>query len=77
MSCFSDRLKFLRKNRKLTQKQLAAFLEITERHYRFLEAGNVDVSLSKLIKLKNFYNVTVDYLVGESDDDTPPNYTSK
>ena len=72
MAKFSDRLKLLRKNKKLTQKQVAAFLEITERHYRVYEAGKVDAPLSKLIKLKNFYNVTLDYLVGESDNDTWP-----
>ena len=73
---FSDRLKLLRKNKKLTQKQLAELLEVTERHYRLCEAREVDAPLSKLIKLQNFYNVTFDYLIGYSDDNTPPNYGS-
>ena len=72
MAAFADRLKELRKRDGLTQVKMAEFLNITERHYRLYEAGKVDAPMSKLIKLRNFFNVTIDYLLGFSDDNTPP-----
>ena len=74
MASFAERLKLLRKNKKMTQVQMAKFLGITERHYRLYEADGVDVPMSKVIKLSNFFNITLDYLLGLSDDDTPRGY---
>ncbi len=40
---FSQRLKLLRKEKKLTQKEMALFLDKTERHYQDIEAGRINI----------------------------------
>jgi len=67
MTTFSDRLKELRKSKGITQKQVADFLSIAERNYRRYEAGLVDPASSTAIKLADFFEVTVDYLLGRDD----------
>jgi Predicted transcriptional regulators len=74
MDKFAARLKELRKRDGLTQSNMAEFLHVTERHYRLYEAGKVDPPTSKLIRLRNHFNVTADYLLGISDDATPPKH---
>ena len=68
MSIFSERIKELRKANSKLQKDIAALLSVTERHYRLCEAGGVDIPTSKLIALADYFNVSLDYLVGRSDD---------
>ena len=62
---FSQRLKQLRRDRKITQKAMAELLGKTERHYQAIEAGCINVPA--LLKLADFYQVSVDYLLGLSD----------
>ena len=68
MSSFHERLKQLRKETGETQKQMADFLELTERTYRAYEAGDIDPPSSKAAKLADHFNVSLDYLLGRSDD---------
>ena len=63
-----DRLKELRKNRNVTQKQVAENIETGERNYRRYEYGESDPTYKVLIKIADFYDVSLDYLVGRSDD---------
>lgn len=65
---FDTRLKELRKSRKLTQKQVAANVSITERSYQELEYGKAKPSHDTIIALADFFNVSTDYLLGRSDD---------
>lgn len=65
---FGRRLKALRKERALTQKSMAVLLEKTERHYQDMEAGKVNVPGLTLIKLADYFNVSIDYLVGRRDE---------
>lgn len=67
MSSFPERLAQLRKGRSLTQKQLAEAVGAHERGIRFYEAGDKQPTLDNLIKLADFFNVSLDYLVGRSD----------
>ncbi|MCL2697696.1 MAG: helix-turn-helix domain-containing protein [Oscillospiraceae bacterium] len=67
MNKISERLKLLRKEKKLYQKDMAALLNITERQYNSYEAGKVDLNASKLIFLADYFDVSLDYLVGRSD----------
>ncbi len=67
MPNFSDRLKELRKSNGMTQKQIAAHFEMTERNYQRLEA-NDSPSYETLIKFADYFNVSTDYLLGRSDD---------
>jgi transcriptional regulator with XRE-family HTH domain len=75
-----NKLKVLRKNNKLTQAYMANLLNITSRHYQDIEYGKIDLPLSKAIKLADFFNVSLDYLVGRSNEEAvkiSPEYISK
>ena len=63
----AERLKLLRKAKKLTQKQMGELLGCTERHYQKIEYGHVNVPATTLIQLADFFGVTTDYLLGRSD----------
>ena len=67
MLSFGQRLKMLRKEKKITQIEMAEFLECTGRHYQKVEAGEVNVPSLTLIKLADFFGVSLDYLVGRTD----------
>lgn len=62
------RLKELRHGQKLLQKDIASILNIDRTTYAKYETNSSEPPLSSLITLCNFYSVTLDYLVGISDD---------
>ena len=64
MANLSERLKELRKSKKMTQKQMAEALQITFRQYQRYESGNQTTTLENLIKMADFFGVSLDYLVG-------------
>jgi transcriptional regulator with XRE-family HTH domain len=49
------------------QRHIAELLEVSDRQYRSYEAGEVDPPLSKAEKLSDYFDVSLDYLVGRSD----------
>ena len=57
-------LKYLRKEKTLTQKDLAKMLNIAVSTYSGYELETSEPSLNTLIKLANYYDVSLDYLVG-------------
>jgi len=58
------RIRDLRKDRDLNQRQLADFLNCSQQVYSNYELGQRDIPTDVLIRLSNFYNVSVDYLLG-------------
>lgn len=64
---FNERLKTIRKRLKYTQKQVATGLGITERNYQDWEYGRNKPGFDSLIALADFFNVSLDFLVGRSD----------
>jgi Predicted transcriptional regulators len=64
MNIFGERLKILRIERKIPQKDIAVELNITIRTYQYYEAGRLEPNLLNLVKLAKFFNVTTDYLLG-------------
>ena len=64
----ADALKRFRKAYKITQKQAASACEISERNYQDYEYGKVIPSATVLIALADYFDVSLDYLVGRSDD---------
>lgn len=62
-----ERLKPLRKQKGLTQKQMAEILQVTESHYQKIEYGKVNLPATTLIELSIFFKVSTDYLLGLSD----------
>lgn len=64
------RLKELRLAKSMTLKAMADMLGMVQRNYQRYETGEVDPPLSKAIALADYFNVSLDYLVGRSDDPT-------
>lgn len=62
-----DNLKLLREQKKITKKQVADAIGVTERAYITYEYGQRDVSTETLQKLADFYHVSTDYLLGRPD----------
>ncbi len=64
---FPERLLQLKQERKLLQKDIAASIGLSLRGYQYYEKGQKEPTLSVLIRLADFYDVSLDYLVGRSD----------
>ena len=58
------KLKDLRQERKLTQKDIANILKTSDVNYNRYETRKVEPDLQTLIKLADYYNVSLDYLCG-------------
>ena len=63
----AKRLKLLRKERRVYQRELAEYLGITLRTYQCSRDGAHGQSIKGLIALADFFDVTIDYLVGRTD----------
>lgn len=62
-----DRLKSARLNAKLTQKQIADMLQISQQYYAKWEKGERNPKPDSIKKLSDILNVTSDYLQGRDD----------
>jgi transcriptional regulator with XRE-family HTH domain len=58
------RIRDLREDRDLTQKEMAQILNCSQQAYSNYELGQRDIPTDILIKLSNFYHVSVDYILG-------------
>ena len=67
LQVLGGRLRELRKEKKLKQRELAALLGITEVHYRRVEAGKINIPTLTLCALADYYGVTTDYLLWRID----------
>ena len=67
MTTLGNRLRELRKEKGLYQKDLASLLDITIRGYQVYEEDKNYPILDKIIFLADYYNVSLDYLCGRSD----------
>lgn len=65
------RIKDLREDRDLTQKQIADALNLSQRSYCYYELGERVIPPEILIELAKFYNTSVDYLLGLTDNMNP------
>ncbi len=61
------RLRDLREDNDLKQRQLAEVLHVSQTTYSRYETGAYDIPSAALIKLADFYGVSTDYLLGRSD----------
>jgi len=62
-----QRIRDLREDRDLTQRQLAEILHCSQQVYSNYELGQRDIPTDVLICLARFYDVTTDYILGLSD----------
>ena len=61
------RIRYLREDNDLTQREVSKYLNCSQQVYSNYELGQRDIPTDVLIKLSNFYNVSVDYILGISD----------
>lgn len=61
------RIRDLREDSDLTQKQIADMLGMSQTGYSKYETGENDIPTRILIKLADFYKTTTDYLLGRTD----------
>jgi transcriptional regulator with XRE-family HTH domain len=64
---FHERLKELRSIKKTTQLDVARSTKLTDRAMRMYEAGKMEPKMSTLTALADYFDVSIDYLVGRSD----------
>ena len=62
-----NRLKILREEKELLQSDLAQIIGVTQKAISNYEAENRDMSTEVLKKLSDFFEVSIDYLLGKSD----------
>lgn len=65
------RLKDLREDKDLKQKEVANLLGISQTNYSKYELGKVNIPINSLIILANFYDTSIDYLLGITNDIKP------
>ena len=61
------RLRDLREDRDMTQKQVAEILGMSQTGYSKYETGENDIPTQILIKLSKLYGTTIDYLLNQTD----------
>lgn len=66
-----NRLKELREDRDLLQKNVANGIGISERNYSYLETGGTTLTEDILRKLACFYNTSIDYILYMTDERKP------
>ena len=67
MAKFSERICALRKEKKMTQQKMADFCGIQLRSYQAYEYNNIFPEVPRLLRLADYFNVSLDYLMGRSD----------
>jgi transcriptional regulator with XRE-family HTH domain len=67
MNKFGEKLKEMRTEKKLSQKELAKALEVDQRSISNWETGFRQPDYNTLIRISKYFNVTTDYLLGLED----------
>lgn len=65
------RIRNLREDKDLTQTQMAQYLNCSQRVYSNYERGDIDIPTQTLIKLADYHNTSIDYLLGRTDNPRP------
>ena len=66
-----ERIRNLREDKDMTQTQIAAYLNCSQRIYSNYERGEVDIPTGILIKLADLHNTSIDYLLNRTDKKEP------
>lgn len=62
----ANRVRDLREDSDLTQQQVADAIGITQRKYSYVETGQQPLTDELLIRLANYYGVSIDYILRQS-----------
>lgn len=68
---YQNRFRDLREDKDLSQKDLAEYLQVHQTTYSDYELGKLNVPVSVLHKLADYYNVSIDYLLGRTKTSVP------
>jgi len=68
---FGQRLRKLREQKKITQKELSKLLQVSESAIGMYERGDREPNFETIDKIADYFNVQIDYLLGRSNDQTP------
>lgn len=66
-----QRIQDLRIDSDLSQKKNGEILHISQRSYSHYETGSRNIPIEMLIRLADYYDTTIDYLVGRTDNKEP------
>ncbi len=66
-----NRIREMREDNDLKQKDIAKILNISQQQYSRYESGENELSYDGLIKLADFYNTTIDYILYRTDERKP------
>ena len=66
---YIPRLKEIRKDRDINQKQVAKYLKITQQQYSLYESGERELPIRLLIELSKYYQLSTDYILGLSNNE--------
>lgn len=61
---FTERMKAMREDNDLKQKEIADVLKITQQQYSLYESGKRKIPVEAIIELCKFYDVSADYMLG-------------
>ncbi|WP_300411669.1 helix-turn-helix transcriptional regulator [uncultured Oscillibacter sp.] len=68
LKIFGVRLKALRKERRIYQREMAELLKVTLRHYQKIEKGEINIPTLTLCTLADYFGVSTDYLLGRTEE---------
>ncbi len=63
-----QRIKDLREDNDLLQKQVCTIIDCQQQQYQLYESGKREIPFHSVIKLANYYNVSLDYIAGRTND---------
>ncbi len=66
-----ERIRNLREDKDLTQKDMAAILNIAQTTYSDYELGKINIPLDTLKRIARFFNTSIDYLLELTDEKMP------
>lgn len=66
-----QRIQDLRIDSDLSPKKIGEILHISQRSYSHYETGSRNIPIEMLIRLADYYDTTIDYLVGRTDNKEP------
>ena len=74
---YYKRLRDLREDHDLTQRQLAELLGMPQAQYCRYEQGKRDIPTDVLVRLADMYKTTTDYILGRTNDSSPVSYKKR
>ena len=64
---YYKRIRELREDNDILQKDIAKLLNTTQQHYSRIENGSTEITADRIITLAKYYNVSADYILGLQD----------